>query len=79
MTFWLRELAGWLLLGLSLVMLYVTYQLILARQILEVWPWTLASIFVFRGSLHLLKVAVAARVCREAQERLYPAGDKVIR
>jgi hypothetical protein len=73
MSFWLREIAGWALLALSLVMMKLVYDLCTHRMILEVWPWTILTIFVFRGSIHLLKVAVAARVCQQAQDRLYPA------
>ena len=75
MSFWLREIAGWVLLALSLVMMLVVYDFLVRRMILEVWPWTILTIFVFRGAIHLLKVAVAARVCQQAQDRLYPAPD----
>jgi len=75
MSFWLRELAGWFLLALSLVMIWVLYLFCERRWMLEAWPWTIMTIFVFRGSIHLLKVAVAARVCQQTQDRLYPAID----
>ncbi len=75
MSFWLREIAGWLLLALSLVMIGLVYLFCERRMILEIWPWTVLTIFVFRGAIHLLKVAVAARVCQQAQDRLYPAID----
>jgi hypothetical protein len=75
MSFWLREVAGWCLLLVSLVMIWMTYVFCERRWILEACPWTVLSIFVFRGSIHLLKVAVAARICQQAQNRLYPAAD----
>ncbi len=75
MTFWLREVAGWLLLILSLVMIGLAYLFCEHRMILELWPWTILAIFVFRGAIHLLKTAVAARICQQAQDRLYPAAD----
>lgn len=75
MSFWLRELAGWLLLALSLCMIAMTYVFCERRWIFELWPWTILSIFVFRGSIHLLKVALAARICQQVQDRLYPADD----
>jgi hypothetical protein len=72
MSFWLRELAGWTLMVISLGMFALLYVFCERRMILEIWPWTIASIFVFRGSIHLLKVAVAARVALRVQDRLYP-------
>jgi hypothetical protein len=79
MSYWIRELMGWLLLLLSLGMIAVAYLFAERRMILELWPWTLLTVFVFRGAIHLLKVAVAARVCQKAQDRLYPAADPAAR
>jgi hypothetical protein len=73
MRFWIREIAGWLLVGLSMFAFYLVYVFCRNRMILEAWPFTIIGIFVFRGGIHLLKVAVAARVCLHAQDRLYPA------
>jgi len=74
MRYWLRELAGWLLVGVGLWLFYEAYQLCLVHLVISAWPLVVAGIFVFRGGIQLLKVAVAARVCREAQERLYPVS-----
>ena len=73
MRFWFRELAGWLLVALGLYMF-----LVVALQLLNPainWPryfeasgWTVIGFIVFRGGIHLLKVAVAARVCLQAAE-----------
>lgn len=79
MTLWLREIAGWLLLGLSLFMIWKVYDYCQRRWILEVWPWTILAIFVFRGAIQLLRTAVAARLSLQAQDRLLPAASRVER
>jgi hypothetical protein len=68
MRFWLRELMGWFLVALGLFVFYLCFQLLVNHYILEGGPLTLVGIIIFRGGIHLLKVAVAARVCLHAQE-----------
>jgi hypothetical protein len=75
MSFWLREVAGWLLLVLSLWMIFMAYVMCQRRMWTEVWAWAVITVFVYRGAIHLLKVAIAARVCNQAQDRLYPAPE----
>jgi len=74
MRYWLREIAGWLLVVVGLVMFYIAYEFCAARMIFSAWPMVVGGIFVFRGGVQLLKVAVAARVCNQAQDRLYPVS-----
>jgi hypothetical protein len=73
MRFWVREVAGWLLVLLGLFVFYVCF----AVLVLTDGPWFLEAIYltvigvvIFRSGIHLLKVAVAARVCLLAQARL---------
>jgi hypothetical protein len=76
MRFWTREVAGWILLALGLYVFYRSYTLLMAgpdHQI-EGGILTVVGIFLFRGGIQLLKIAVAARVCMEAQQRL--DGDR---
>jgi hypothetical protein len=81
--FWLREIAGWLLVALGVFGFYVCLHLLLSRYILEAGSATVISVVMFRGGIHLLKVAVAARVCMQAAEKVAeqrppvtPAGTK---
>ncbi len=69
MSYWLRELAGWFLVAVGLWMLYACYELIQDRRLFEAGPLSIVGIIVFRGGIHLLKVAVAARICSLAKER----------
>jgi hypothetical protein len=70
MRFWFRELAGWLLVGIGLIVFYLCFDLLVNNHaILQTAPLVVIGIVVFRGGIHLLKVAVAARICHQAQER----------
>jgi hypothetical protein len=80
MRFWFRELAGWLLVGIGLIVFYLCFDLLVNNHaILQTGPLLVIGIIVFRGGIHLLKVAVAARICQQAQERPVATPRKVTR
>ena len=68
--YWMRELAGWILVGTGLYFFLVCFSLLLHPRpgILEAPVICVFGIVVFRGGIHLLKVAVAAR--RRIETRL---------
>ncbi|HEV2946658.1 MAG TPA: hypothetical protein VGX70_04745 [Gemmataceae bacterium] len=74
MRFWIREILGWFLVGLGLFAFYMCVVLLFNHSIIEVGPLFVIGIVVFRGGIHLLKVAVAARICMEAQAKM-PGGS----
>ena len=73
-----REVGGWLLILAGFVCFGGVYFLTIAGSILYVWPVAIIGIVVFRGGIHLLKVAVAAKICQQTQDQLYPAPAKPI-
>lgn len=76
MRYWFREIAGWVLTGVGLFIFVLVYWLCNQRnepRYVEAMTMTVVGIFVFRGGINLLKTAVAARVCEQAQDGLYPA------
>jgi hypothetical protein len=74
MRFWVREIAGWVLVVLGLFIFLLCYGLLVGAgtppRLLEAGPLMFIGIIVFRGGIHLLKVAVAARVCLHAESAL---------
>jgi len=66
--FWVRELMGWFLVIVGLGIFYLCIGLMLSggtEILIEGPPVILIGIIVFRGGIHLLKVAVAARMCMQ--------------
>ncbi|MGL4553931.1 MAG: hypothetical protein ACRC33_22455 [Gemmataceae bacterium] len=70
---WAREVAGWLLVAVGLVMFAIVHDYCERRWIFDAAIMAVVGIFVFRGGIHLLKVAIAARIARQTQDHLYPA------
>lgn len=65
--YWLREVAGWGLISVGLYGCYLAmYVYLPSGKYIESIPAVIIGLVVFRGGIHLLKVAVAARVCRRA-------------
>ncbi len=79
--FWLREIAGWLLVGVGLYLFFICFAMLVndPPNILEAPLLTVIAVFVFRGGIHLLKVAVAARVCQQSLRPEAPAARRVER
>ena len=60
-----REIAGWLLVALGLGTFGLTFYCLIAyTMIVQSAPMVAVGFIVFRGGIHLLKVAIAARVCQ---------------
>lgn len=75
MRFWTREVAGWLLVAVGLFIFYTCFEMLVKKdprqeppRIIEAAVLTPIGFIVFRGGIHLLKVAVAARICTQTQE-----------
>ena len=71
MSYWIREIAGWLLIAAGLGLFFLVYTYCERRWIFEAGIVGVVGIFVFRGGIHLLKVAVAARIAMRVQEQGY--------
>jgi hypothetical protein len=67
MRFWVRELAGWVLVVIGLFFFLICYALLVQGKVLQTGPAAFVGFVIFRGGIHLLKVALAARVCMRVQ------------
>ena len=69
MRFWWREVAGWVLVLLGLLVFYESFAFVTAHAVFEAGELTVIGVILFRGGIHLLKVAVAARIAAQTQEQ----------
>lgn len=60
--FTFRELAGWALMIVALFFVRSAFEFLDTQRVVEASVTVLAASFVFRGGIHLVKMAVAARV-----------------
>ncbi len=74
--YYVREVAGWVLMVLGLWLFYQSYVFVVNRNYVGSGPTVLMGIVVFRGGIHLLKVAVAARVCQQAPVESRPTAGR---
>jgi len=72
-SYWLREIAGWALILIGLIIFWTAYDLLLGKRVFEATPLTFVGFVVFRGGVHLLKVAVAAQAARNLPAAVAPA------
>ena len=75
----LRESAGWLLVAIGLGVFLFSGVLLYDGLILSAPPIALIGFFVFRGGIHILKVAVASRISYHAQREFLEAARRPVR
>lgn len=75
---WIREILGWLLTLTSLYAFFVALGLIVNRQVIGGGALGILSLFMYRSGVGFLKMAVAARICQQAQDRVYPAPARPV-
>lgn len=70
---WAREVAGWILVAAGAALFAACYfEFLRSRKIFEAGPMAFMGFVVFRGGIHLLKVAIAVRLAREAARDATP-------
>jgi len=62
MFFWIREVAGWALLGLSLYIIYLAISFVNNRQVFEAGTVMWAALLVMRCGMLLIRLNTVARI-----------------
>lgn len=75
----LREIAGWLLVLIGLIVFLLSGMLLYAGWILTAPPVAFIGFIVFRGGIHVLKVSVASRISYRAQNELLETAKRPAR
>jgi len=75
---WIREVVGWVLLGVGLAAFALCYFVfLLPGRIVEGAAMVAVGAFIFRGGTHLLKVAMAAKAAADVRTTR-PAAKKPV-
>ena len=70
MSYWLREVMGWVLVAFGLAVFCLVLLHLIEGAVYQTMGMIVVGVFTFRGGIHLLKVAIAARVCAEAATKM---------
>jgi hypothetical protein len=70
---WIREIAGWFILLLGLLAFLLTREYLENRWIFEAGIMAFVGVILFWGGIHLLKVAIAARIAQQARDDTRPS------
>src|SRR5262245_19252016 len=76
-AYWSREIAGWALILAGLYAFWEAYDFLLNRKVFYAAPMTFIGFIVFRGGIHVLKVAVAAQAARNLPEQPQTTARRV--
>lgn len=69
MFFIIREAAGWLLVATALYLINLALRTYIPRgDVVEAGLLVMASMFVFKGGVSLVRVATAARICMPTRD-----------
>ena len=78
-AYWSREIAGWALILGGLFAFIRAYDMLLDKRIFEATPVVFIGFIIFRGGVHVLKVAVAAQAARQLPDAAQPPARRVSR
>ena len=76
-AYWSREVIGWLLIAAGMFAFLTAYGLLLNKRVFEAAPLTFIGFIVFRGGIHVLKVAVAAQAAMIQTDSAQPAARRI--
>lgn len=68
MSFRIREIAGWLMLGIALYLVRLALQYVDSRQVIEAGVIVMASGLLFRCGTYLIRLSTAARICMQTRD-----------
>ena len=71
MSFWVREIVGWMLVGLGIYGFWITLAFLASQpaRLIEGSTTAIVSTMIFRGGISLIRVATAARIVQRARTK----------